>query len=217
MKLTKLSQTALKSFVLPITPSDRQTVAVVVRGYEANERTARAHTKTRGEIRGGGRKPWRQKGTGRARVGSIRSPLWKGGGTIFGPSSTRNFKVALPQNVRRKALAIALAAKAADQAVWTVDAWPATGRTKDLRTAMNASELAPQRTLFLLAEPNESLTRAARNIPSISIRLAQQVTARDMLVARAVVADKAALKTLTARVLGEAADVRAEQVPKDES
>ena len=78
---------------------------------QANARTALAHTKTRGEISGGGKKPWKQKGTGRARAGSIRSPIWRGGGIVFGPRKIRNFSKKLNRKVHRAAILMALSAK----------------------------------------------------------------------------------------------------------
>ncbi len=89
--------------------------------YLANQRQPIAHTKTRAEVRGGGRKPWRQKGTGRARAGSIRSPIWRGGGVTFGPRSERNFKLKLNKKMKRKALFIALSAKVKDNCIAVVD------------------------------------------------------------------------------------------------
>lgn len=93
--------------------------AVVAQG--ANRRQVLAHTKDRGEVRGGGKKPWRQKGTGRARHGSIRSPLWKGGGVTFGPSKNRNFSVKINKKTRRKAMLMALSGKVHDQKLLVVD------------------------------------------------------------------------------------------------
>src|SRR3990167_4380773 len=103
MKLTPLST----SFG-PSTHSAAVTIAMVLRGYDANRRAARANTKTRGDVSGGGRKPWKQKGTGRARAGSTRSPLWRKGGTVFGPHSTRNYRLTLPAALRTRALGLVL-------------------------------------------------------------------------------------------------------------
>jgi len=87
----------------------------------ANRRQVIAHTKDRGEVRGGGKKPWRQKGTGRARHGSIRSPLWKGGGVTFGPTKERNFKKIIPKKMKRKALFMVLSAKAKENLLIILD------------------------------------------------------------------------------------------------
>ncbi len=116
--------------------------AVVARA--ANRRPVVAHTKTRGEVRGGGRKPWRQKGTGRARHGSIRSPLWIGGGVVFGPRPERNFQRRINQRVRRLALVSSLSAKVADAALVVVDDLGRVDRkTKQAATLLTNLKLRP--------------------------------------------------------------------------
>src|SRR3989339_1594785 len=89
----------------------------VIVAQQANSRVNVAHTKTRGEVRGGGKKPWKQKGTGRARHGSIRSPLWRGGGITFGPLNTRNFKIKVNKKAKKKALLMTLTSKAINQKI----------------------------------------------------------------------------------------------------
>ena len=93
----------------------------VVVSQMSNRRQITAHTKDRSEVRGGGRKPWRQKGTGRARAGSSRSPLWKGGGVTFGPRKDRNFKKEIPAKIRKKALFMVLSEKAKENTVIILD------------------------------------------------------------------------------------------------
>ena len=105
-------------FGVPVKPGLLQQA---VTAQQANRRVAIAHTKTRGEVRGGGRKPWKQKGTGRARHGSIRSPIWIGGGITFGPRSNRNFTLKINHKVRRRALLMSLSAKVAEAALMVVD------------------------------------------------------------------------------------------------
>lgn len=119
---------------------------------QANSRRAIAHTKTRGEVRGGGRKPWRQKGTGRARHGSIRSPIWIGGGITFGPRSDRNFRLKINRQVRRQALRMALSAKAADDAVVLV---------QDVKPVGQKAKAAFQLLTALKLRPSQSATGAA--------------------------------------------------------
>ena len=91
----------------------------------ANGRQASAHVKHRGEVRGGGRKPWRQKGTGRARVGSSRNPIWRSGGVAFGPRNTRNYTLNMPKKARRAALFSCLSQKAADKKIFALDTYGA--------------------------------------------------------------------------------------------
>ena len=93
----------------------------VVRAYQANQRQTTAHTKTRGEVRGGGRKPWRQKGTGRARASSLRSPLFRGGGTVFGPTSEKDYRQKINQKAKKLALRSALSLKAKDKEMVIVE------------------------------------------------------------------------------------------------
>jgi large subunit ribosomal protein L4 len=146
----------------------------------ANARLGTHKTKTRGEIQGGGRKPWRQKGTGRARQGSIRSPQWRGGGTVFGPSP-RDYRQKMPRKMRRQALRSALSVKASESQVVLVDtlamAEPKTkqmlGTLKNLGIGTSALILLPQR--------DEEILRSVRNLPEIRTLVAQYLNVRDLL------------------------------------
>lgn len=160
-----------------------------------NRRAGTAATKTRGEVRGGGRKPWRQKGTGRARAGSTRSPLWVGGGVVFGPQP-RDYSARLPQKVRRLALRSALSAKAASGAVTVVaDLGLESGKTKDLAAFLDA--LVPQgRVAVITAAVDARLVRAARNIPGVAVLAAAALNLKDLLVADHLVVAREALPRL---------------------
>lgn len=128
-------------FAVPVNHGLLQLAVVAQR---ANRRVAVAHTKTRGEVRGGGRKPWRQKGTGRARHGSIRSPLWIGGGVVFGPRSDRNYQRKLNRRARRQALLQSLSAKVASQTLRLVDdLTPLQGKTKAAAGLLQKLQLRP--------------------------------------------------------------------------
>lgn len=139
----------------------------------ANKRVAIAHTKTRSDVRGGGRKPWKQKGTGRARHGSIRSPLWKGGGVTFGPRKTRNFSVLLNAKARRKALRMALSDKVSQKHVVLIDALTLpNAKTRALVALLSKLPLAPKKAkelsvLTVVPETSPSLVRASRNLPGV--------------------------------------------------
>src|SRR5690606_2370803 len=137
-----------------------------VRVYLANRRAGTASTRTRGEVRGGGRKPWRQKGTGRARHGSIRSPLWRGGGVIFGPKP-RSHRLLMPKKARRQALRSALSAKLRDGELTVVDAF----QLPELKTKAVAAVVQQlgggRKPLLVIPEPDQGLRRAARNIPGV--------------------------------------------------
>ncbi len=150
-------------------PWNADLVHQAVRVALANKRQVLASTKTREEVSGGGRKPWRQKGTGRARHGSIRSPLWKGGGVTFGPTSERNFKLKINKKMARKAFLTALSAKAKDGELLVLDGLKLSApKTKEMAKIMkNFSQV--KNGLLALAEKSEDIKRAGRNLPNLNI------------------------------------------------
>ncbi|MBI3114965.1 MAG: 50S ribosomal protein L4 [Candidatus Kerfeldbacteria bacterium] len=163
---------------------------------QANARVALAHTKTRGDVSGGGKKPWRQKGTGRARHGSIRSPIWRGGGTTFGPRSDRNFSKKLPVKARRKAIRIALSDKASAQALAVLDAPPlARPRTKDLVALVKKLSVKTP-TLLVLPERNDTLIRSAKNSPLVTPIAATSLNVVDILKHRSLIAVTGAVEKI---------------------
>lgn len=147
---------------------------------QANARLGTHDTKTRAEVRGGGRKPWRQKGTGRARQGSIRAPQWKGGGVVFGPHP-RSYTQAMPRKMRRLALRSALSAKIRDERVSVLREFASIEpRTKEFKTLLTA--LPQSRSLLVvLPEKIESIERAASNLPQVKTILASNLSVRDLL------------------------------------
>ena len=121
----------------------------------SNSRLGNAHVKTRADVRGGGKKPWRQKGTGRARFGSSRNPVWRGGGVAFGPRNIRNFFIEMPKKARRSALYSCLSQKAADSKVFALDAYKADQpKTKDF--AAMVKKLPQGRSLLIVLEKKSS-------------------------------------------------------------
>jgi large subunit ribosomal protein L4 len=149
-------------------------------------------TKTRGEVSGGGRKPYRQKGTGRARQGSIRAPQWRGGGTVFGPT-VHGYSQSMPRKQRRLALRSALAARAADGAIQVVEALDyEQPKTAKLATFLDKVE-AGRRVLLILAEHDENVELSARNIPQLRLILSSNLSVRDVLTAETLVFTKAAV------------------------
>ncbi|MGE5529637.1 MAG: 50S ribosomal protein L4 [Patescibacteria group bacterium] len=146
----------------------------------AGRRLGTAKAKTRGEVRGGGRKPWRQKGTGQARHGSRRSPLWTGGGVIF-PPTPRDYGFRMPRKARRAALISALSAKAAGREVMVVEGLHfEEPRTKSMVAVLERLNL-PGKTLIVLAEPEENVVKSARNIPGLTTLLPQALNVYDVL------------------------------------
>lgn len=147
---------------------------------QANARVGSADTKTRGEVRGGGRKPWRQKGTGRARQGSIRSPQWKGGGVVFGPHP-RSYTQRMPRQMRRLAIRSALSAKMAGDQVTVIGGWDAIEpKTKSMKTAL-ATLPEARSTLVVMHEKVESIERAAGNLEGVKTVIAPMLSVRDLL------------------------------------
>lgn len=146
----------------------------------ANARLGTHKTKTRGEVRGGGRKPWRQKGTGRARQGSIRAPHWRGGGTVFGPTP-RSYTQKMPRKMRRQALCSALSIKAAGARVVLLDALEmAEPKTKEMLEILRNLGVDSS-ALILLPERDEVILRSVHNLPEVRTLVAQYLNVRDLL------------------------------------
>lgn len=146
----------------------------------ANARLGTHKTKKRSEVRGGGRKPWRQKGTGRARQGSIRAPQWRGGGTVFGPQP-RSYEKKMPRKMRRQALRSALSVKAAGAQIRVLDALDMVEpRTKEMIQVLQNLGIESS-TLILLPQRNETILRSVRNLPEVRTLVAQYLNVRDLL------------------------------------
>ena len=170
----------------------------VVVGMQANAREGNSHTKDRSEVRGGGRKPWRQKGTGRARHGSRRSPIWTGGGVTFGPRNEKDYSVKINKKVKAKALASVLSKKLADEEVIFVDSLAMeTPKTKDAKAVVEAvakgagqDALATKRknaALVVLADRNLATEKSFRNFGNIEVAQAKDINPVDLLTYKYVV------------------------------
>jgi large subunit ribosomal protein L4 len=166
----------------------------VVRANAA-ERRGTHKTKNRANVSGSGKKPWRQKGTGRARVGEIRNPLWRKGGTVFGPQP-RSYEFALPKKVERGALRAALAQKLRDGHVIVVDRLAADEvKTKPAAAMLKALGAAGKAVLIDVA-PDANLARSVANIPGVLVRASARVTAREVMNADRVVTTRGAIEKL---------------------
>lgn len=186
-----VSKVSLPKEIFGQTPN-KNLLIQAVHIYQENSKPKTAHTKTRGEVRGGGAKPWRQKGTGRARAGSIRSPLWVGGGTTFGPRA-ENSKLSLPAKMKHKALISALSAK---------------NQSGEIRVIKNIEKIQPKtrvianllkklgakgRTLLIVSAKNQNLKLAARNIQEFVLITPQNLNAFEILRTRNILVSQEAL------------------------
>ncbi len=166
--------------------------------YLANRRVDITHGKKRGQVAGGGRKPWRQKGTGRARAGSIRSPLWRGGGTMFGPTQERNYSQKLPAAMRRRALLGALYAKAKAGDVLVLQQLPAEIKTKAVAATVVKLPIERRSMLLVLPGADATAVRACNNIPKLTLTAAASLNAYEVLRNRYLIVTEGALPVLSA-------------------
>ena len=152
-----------------------------VKRYLGNQRQGTAKVKGRGEVSGGGRKPWKQKGTGRARAGSNTSPLWPGGGRAFGPEP-HDHRTEMPKKQRRAALAAALSQKAAEQAVSVLESLTLSApQTRQMVTVLKALGLYEKRTLLVLGEADENVVKSCRNLRNLRTTMAHQINPYELL------------------------------------
>ena len=164
----------------------------------ANRRAGSAATKTKGFVRGGGKKPWKQKGTGRARSGSIRSPIWVGGGTVFGPTP-RDYSYRVPRSARREALLSALSVKRRDGKLIVVDKLDLdAAKTKFMVQAL--AELKVVSALIVIAQPDAIIERSARNLPNVKVLRVEGLNVFDLLRYEHLLLTEGALKLLEERL-----------------
>jgi len=205
-KVSVLSQTGasvgeieLNDAIFGIEPNEAVLFDAVI-AQRASLRQGNHKVKNRSEVAGGGRKPWRQKGTGRARQGSIRSPQWRGGGIVFGPTP-RSYSFKLPKKVRRLALKSALSTKVGEQNFLVLDALTlAAPKTKEFTQVLKALSIE-KKALFVTADLDENVALSARNIPGVSVVTASGINVLDLLGHEKVVFTKAAVEKVE-EVLG---------------
>lgn len=175
----QVSETELRDDIFAV-PINQALMHQALLRQLANARLGTHKTKSRGEVIGGGRKPWRQKGTGRARQGSIRAPHWRGGGTVFGPTP-RSYRQKMPRKMRRQALRSALSVKASESQVMVLDAFdmsePKTSDVLGVLQSLGVDSTA----LILLPQRDEIILRSVRNLPQVRTLVAQYLNVRDLL------------------------------------
>ena len=188
-----VSNVELNDSVWAIEPN-QQAMFDAVMVYRNSTRQATAKTKTRSEVRGGGKKPWRQKGTGRARQGSIRAPQWRGGGIVFGPNTNRNYKIKLNRKVRQLALKSALSQKVIDSELTVLDNLALTApKTKDMVKIL-ANLDANRKTLIVMDEVCENVALSARNIPGVFLTPVNNASVYEILCYDKLVVTEGAVK-----------------------
>ncbi len=178
-------------------PMNTDLVHQVVISQAANKRQVSAHTKMRGEVRGGGRKPWRQKGTGRARHGSIRSPLWKGGGVTGGPRNDKNYQKDVPTKMRRKALYMVLSEKAKNNLLVVLDTMEIEKpKTKAMVVTIKNLPIKADSRLVVSKNADKKVFLAARNIAKTGVLEARNLNVKDLLDYKYVLISKDGIKDI---------------------
>ena len=196
MAETTSTRTTLPKSVFSVDVPNHELLKVAYDAYLANARGANATTLRRGEVRGGGKKPWRQKGTGRARFGSIRNPIWRGGGVVFGPLGNENYTKKLSKTAKRVAVKQALSLANEAKKV-SVKELTTTGKTREVAKFL-ADNKFERRVLMVVDEKTPELERATRNLQNFKLVRATYLNVYDILNADAIVFNKYAVKAVEA-------------------
>ena len=197
----ELGTESLEPTIFGVAPKPELIQSAVV-AQQKNARRPIAHTKGRGEVRGGGKKPWKQKGTGRARHGSIRSPLWAGGGITFGPTSDRNFSVKINKKVRRQATLMSLSDRAVQGRLVLIDHYDLTEpKTKLLQQALDRWPSRGQSTLIVTKKEDVNIIKAAHNLPKVSTIYYGSLNLLDVLAYQYLILDQSLLPKIKEQYL----------------
>ena len=195
---------ALNKEIFGLDVENHELVKLAYDAYLANSRSSHAKTLKRGEVSGGGKKPWRQKGTGRARFGSTRNPIWRHGGVAFGRTGEENFTKKISKASKLLAVRQALSMKNKDKAVFTLDKEvKLTGKTKDAAKVLKDMKLEGKNVLAVAAEKTPEVLRSTNNLPNVKLVRATYLNVFDIMNADAVVFSEAALKATEKWLLGE--------------
>ena len=194
----------LNKDIFDLNVENHELVKLAYDAYLANSRSSHAKTLKRGEVRGGGKKPWRQKGTGRARFGSTRNPIWRHGGVAFGRTGNENFTKKISRSSKQLAVRQALSMKNADKAVLVLDkAIKMDGKTKTAAKVLKDMNLDGKNVLVVAAEKTPEVLRSTNNLPNVKLVRATYLNVFDIMNADAVVFSEAALKATEKWLLGE--------------
>ena len=185
-------------------PMNTDLVYQVLISQKANRRQVSAHTKDRGDVRGGGRKPWQQKGTGRARVGSIRSPLWRGGGVTGGPTNEKIYERSIPSKMRKKALFMVLSQKVKDNLLVVLDKMEMEKpKTKEMAKIIKKLPIGKESRLVINSEGNKNLFMASRNISKTGVSEARNLNVVDLLNYKYLLISKNGIKEIESTFSGK--------------
>jgi len=187
----------LNPAVFAVEVQNHELLKLAYDAYLANSRSSHAKTLKRGEVSGGGKKPWKQKGTGRARFGSTRNPIWRHGGVAFGRTGNENFTKKITKSAKHQAVRQALTLKNQDQKVQVVE-FKTTGKTKEIAALLKAQKLDGQNVLAVVAEKTPELIRATSNLAHLKLVRATYLNVFDILNADAVLFNEAGLKATEA-------------------
>lgn len=194
----------LNKDVFGLKVENHELVKLAYDAYLANSRSSHAKTLKRGEVSGGGKKPWKQKGTGRARFGSTRNPIWRHGGVAFGRTGEENFTKKIAKSSKLLAVRQALSMKNADKAVMILPAeTKLTGKTKDAAKVLKEMKLEGKNVLAVAAEKTPEVLRSTNNLPNVKLVRATYLNVFDIMNADAIVFSEAALKVTEEWLLGE--------------
>lgn len=185
--------TTLNKEIFGLDVENHELLKTAYDAYLANSRSAHAKTLKRGEVRGGGKKPWKQKGTGRARFGSTRNPIWRHGGIAGGRTGEENFTKKMSKNAKKVAVRQALSLKNADKVV-LIESISTTGKTKEIAKKLNDLKLADKAVLMVVDTKAPEVLRATNNLPNVKLVRATYLNVFDILNADAIIFSETALK-----------------------
>ena len=194
----------LNKDIFGLKPKNHELVKLAYDTYLANSRSSHAKTLKRGEVRGGGKKPWKQKGTGRARFGSTRNPIWRHGGVAFGRTGEENFTKKISRSSKQLAIRQALSMKNADKAVFVLDkAVKLDGKTKSAVKVLKDMKLEGKNVLAVVATKTPEVLRSTNNLPNVKLVRATYLNVFDIMNADAIVFSEEALDAVKNWLLGE--------------
>ena len=193
----------LNKDIFGLSVENHELVKLAYDAYLANSRSSHAKTLKRGEVRGGGKKPWKQKGTGRARFGSTRNPIWRHGGVAFGRTGEENFTKKISKSAKKIAIRQALSMKNAEKVVIVAPEVKLTGKTKDAIKVLKDLKLENKNVLAVVAEKTPEVLRSTNNIASLKLVRASYLNVFDIMNADAIVFSEAGLKAAENWLMGE--------------